>query len=301
MNKPRVMSFYLEPALKESAEAGQHNFLELIASVGRAAGMEIEHYEDAAAVHSDPMREFAVVHMAPPPHENAVTVRRAYYYPFWSIEQTSKRWDFEAAKAAFDAAEVPHEEAKRFAARWRRKWFAGWSAEQSGHVYIPLQGRLLEQRTFQSCAPIEMLEAVLTVETQRPIIAGLHPKESYSEEEMKALEELQGRYPSLSVQMGGMEQLLPGCDYVVTENSGVGLAGFFWSKPLVLFGQIDFHHIATKAWERGAQDAIRAAPNMRADYDAYLWWFLQKMAINAGRPEAKEKIAARLRGFGWPV
>jgi hypothetical protein len=101
--------------------------------------------------------------------------------------------------------------------------------------------------------------------------------------------------------MGGVESLLPGCDYVVTQNSAVGFAGFFFGKPLVLFGQIDFHHIALKPAELGVREAIAAAPGWAADYDSYLWWFLQDRAINAGRPEAEEKTSARLRSFGWPV
>ena len=302
MSRPRVMSFYLEPGLKESAEAGQHNFLGKIADAGRRAGMEVMFCGNSAGevAGSDPAREFAVMHMDPPPHANAVTVRRAYYYPFWSIERSEKRWEFDVARASFHAAEVPEKEARGFVRRWRRKWFDGWAAGPEGHAYVPLQGRLLEKRSFQVCSPVEMIEAVLEHDPNRPVIAALHPKERYSASELAALERLEAKHDRLTLTMGGVESLLPGCDYVVTQNSAVGFAGYFFDKPLVLCGRIDFHHIALSA-QKDIGEAIRHAPNWRADYDAYLWWFLQKMAINAGRPEADEKIAARLRGFGWPV
>ena len=303
MNTPRVMHFYLEPGLKRSAEAGQHNFLEKIASVGRAAGMEIRHSGNSAAerASSDPSQEWAVLHMDPAPHARAVTLRRAYYYPFWSIEQTDRRRDFDVARAEFKDSDVSGKEAIRFVERWRRKWFDGWQARAEGHVYVPLQGKLLKRRSFQSCTPLEMVEDVLRFDPHRPVIATLHPKESYTDKELAALEAMQATHPRLSIVTGGIETLLPGCDYVVTQNSSAGFAGYFWGKPLVLYGRVDFHHIAAKVWESAPEAAIRAAPQMRPEFDAYLYWFLQIMAVNAGRPEAEEKIAARLRGFGWPV
>jgi hypothetical protein len=303
MKKPSVMHFYLEPGLKESAEAGTHNFLGKIADLGRAAGMELRYSGNRPEerARSKPSAEWAVMHMDPSPHARAVTLRRAYYYPFWSIEQTDQRAEFDVALSDFNAGDLPKKDAEKFVARWRRKWFEGWTAETQGHVYVPLQGRLLEQRSFQSCTPIEMVRSVLRFDPDRPVITTLHPKENYRDDELAALGALQAKHPRLSVQTGGIEKLLPGCDYVVTQNSAAGFAGYFWAKPLVLFGRVDFHHIAAKTWETDANTAIRTASSLSPDYDAYLYWFLQRMAINAGRPEADARIAARLRSFGWPV
>ncbi|MEZ5714550.1 MAG: hypothetical protein R3D85_04915 [Paracoccaceae bacterium] len=272
MSQPRKIVFYLDPGLRESAAQGAHNFLGKIADLGRAAGMEIAFRDESEAALSDPAREYAVVHMIAPPHENAVTVRRAYFYPFWSIERTEKRWEFDVARAGFDPAAVPAKEAAGFARRWRQKWFGDWTVGERGHVYIALQGRLLEQRSFQSCTPLAMVEAVLEHDHTRAVVAGLHPKEHYDPGELAALEDLATRNPRLTVRMGGMEDLLPGCDYVVTQNSSVGFAGYALRRPLVLFGRIDFHHIALKAYEIGAETPF-APRDHRPDFDAYLWWF----------------------------
>lgn len=304
MNDARILRFYLEPGLKESAESGKHNFLGKIAAVARAADFEVSYHgnEPEEREKSLERKGFALFHMEPPTHERAVTVRRAYSYPFWSIERTEKRWEFDAARAAFDGDDVPRREATRFAGFWRKRLFGEWpETYEKGHVYAALQGRLLEHRSFQSCAPIEMLRAVLRQEREKPVVAGLHPNEDYSAAELQALEKLQKSYPNLDLRMGGMEALLPGCAYVVTQNSSVGFMGLFHARPLVLFGWVDFNHIALKIWEIGVEEALRRAPGHRPDFEAYLWWFWQKMAINAGRPEAEERIAQRLRDHGWPV
>jgi hypothetical protein len=98
-----------------------------------------------------------------------------------------------------------------------------------------------------------------------------------------------------------MTRYLQNCDYIVTQNSSVGFLGYFYGKPLVLFGKTDFHHIALNAADIGAAAAINAAPAHKPDYAAYLFWFLQKNAINAGRQEAQDSIRAVLQGHGWPV
>ncbi len=304
MSDARILSFYLEPGLKESAEAGEHNFLGKIAAVARAADFEIFYQGNGPEERQKSLERkgFALFHMEPPTHRCAVTVRRAYSYPFWSIERTEKRWEFDVARAVFDPGAVLAKEAARFAGFWRKRFFGEWpETGEKGHVYAALQGRLLEHRSFQSCAPIEMLRAVLRQERQRPVVAGLHPNEVYTEAELQALETLRKSHPNLDIRRGGMEALLPGCSYVVTQNSGVGFMGLFHARPLVLFGRADFHHIALKTWEIGVEEALRRAPGHDPDFEGYLWWFWQKMAINAGRPEAEERIAQRLRDHGWPV
>jgi len=95
--------------------------------------------------------------------------------------------------------------------------------------------------------------------------------------------------------------MLKTCDYIVTQNSSVAFDGFFFAKPSVLFGQIDFHHIAANVSELGAAAAIRQAPHMTPDYAGYVHWFWQEMSINAGRPEAEQQIKAALSRAGWPI
>jgi hypothetical protein len=110
-----------------------------------------------------------------------------------------------------------------------------------------------------------------------------------------------GQHDRLFMQIGGMERYLRTCDYVVTQNSSAGFMGYFFAKPLILFSKSDFHHIALNAAEIGAAEAFARVGDHRPDYAAYLHWFLQEGAINAGRPEAKDRIRDVLRDHEWPV
>lgn len=304
MGSARHLTFYLDDGLRQSAEAGQHNFLALIADVARAAGFTIAYRPDSDAERAASAGRdgYAIFHMTEPTHDRALTIRRVYHYPFWAIERTARRWEWEVARTPFDPETVPQPEARRFYRFWRKRLFGDLpdQVRRDGFVYVPLQGRLLDHRSFQSCAPLDMLRTVLAADP-RPVVAALHPKEVYSEVERRALDDLARDHPRLQIRLGGMETLLQGCDYVVTENSSAAFNGFFFGKPAVLFAGSDFPHIALDAGRMGAASALAAAPAHSPDYAAYLHWFWQRMSINAGRPEAKEKIAARLRAAGWPV
>lgn len=302
-NSLHIVSFYLHEALKRRAQAGEHNFLNKFCSVLRRESFEIRFYDDdlAEQIKSKTRPGHAVFLMTEPTNDRGLTIRPNYFYPFWNIERTSKRWEWPVAKAQFDTASVPAEDAERFAKYWRKKRFpfATNTTSQDGFVYVPLQGRLLSHRSFQFCSPVEMIEYLLEHERSRNIVATLHPKEDYLDEEKIALRQLERRHPRLRISHHGMVSLLQRCDYVATQNSSVALSGYFFRKPAVLFGRIDFHHIAANVHDLGPKEAIARVMAQRPEYDAYLWWFFQKMSINAGKPDAEDKISTALKRIGW--
>ena len=294
--------FHLEPGLRRSAEAGQHNFIGKIVNVLSRAGMEVG-FADASGLEralSLGRPDRAMFHMAEPMRDGDLTFRRVYHYPFWQIERTSARWDWDVARAAFDS--VPDRtEASRFYGYWQKRLFDD-RARQAGRgnsLYIALQGLIRQHRSFQSCAPLDMVEAVLKRAEGRPVIVGLHPNERYTDEDLWELERLcDGR---ADIRIGGMKEALADCAMVITQNSSAAFNGYLFGKPAVLFGKIDFHHIAANVSALGIDGAFQTAANVTPDYAGYVWWFWQQMSINAGRPETEQKIADRLRRFGWPV
>ena len=302
MTDARTLRFHLEPSLRESAAAGQHNFIGRVMDIAREAGWRIEVRgngpEDRAAHAGFP--GWSMFHMEEPWGPRGLTFRRAYHYPFWAIEPVAERWHWHVARTPFDGARIDRREARRFFRYWRERLFDGVldQVRRDGFVYVPLQGRIRDHRSFQAMSPLTMLETVLRHDG-RPVVAALHPKESYSDADLAALQGLADRHPRLEVTMGRMEDLLPACDYVATMNSSVAFNGFFLEKPAVLFAGIDFHHIALDGREDPAR-AIAAAPGHAPDYEGFLWWFWQEMSINAGRPEAMERIDMGLRRGGWP-
>ncbi|EBA14120.1 capsular polysaccharide export protein, LipB/KpsS family [Roseobacter sp. CCS2] len=305
MSARNTVTFYLPPQLRKQAERGNHNFINKVSDVLTGAGLTVafDGDDDLARLRALARSGRGLYLMDPPVNARGLTFRKTYIYPFWHIEKQAERWDWPVAQDTFDPFRIDARKATNFARLWRRRLFddAPDFARQDGFVYVPLQGQLLRSRSFQSCSPLEMVKAVLAHDTKRHVVVTLHPSETYAVEEQKALETLASEDDRLIINAAGSPRYLQNCDYVVTQNSAVGFEGYFFGKPLILFAKSDFHHIALNAGDLGAEQAFLMVQDHAPDYTKYLYWFLQLRAINAGRPEAKKRIAASLRFHGWPV
>ncbi|WP_439153665.1 capsular polysaccharide export protein, LipB/KpsS family [Yoonia sp.] len=305
MSEENTVTFYLHDNLRQQAMAGRHNFMLKLSEVLTSAGMTVAFDDDTDAARlraiARPGRSLHL--MENPATARGLTLRRTYLYPFWHIERQGKRWDWPVAHAQFSPCAQNPTKAADFYRFWQNRLFDEGPAQatRDGFVYVPLQGHLTTCRSFQFCSPIDMVQAVLDHDPGRKVIVTLHPSEDYSPLEQDALNALMHDHSRLDVRSGGMERYLRNCDYVVTQNSGAGFMGYFFGKPLVLFGKTDFHHIALNVGDIGLAEAFARVDRHEPDYAAYLYWFLQKRSINAGRPEVLQKIRTVLRGHGWPV
>lgn len=305
MSAANTVTFYLHPKLRQQAQRGHHNFISKVSAVLESSGLEI-----AFDIDDEPARMRALERpgrglflMDEPVDARSLVFRKTYIYPFWHIEKQAKRWKWPVAKEVFDPTNKNQRKADNFYRFWQNRLFEGeaQSAARDGFVYVPLQGRLTTHRSFQYCSPIDMVKAVLEHDRERYVMVTLHPSEIYTAEEQQALEKLIAENERLYVRTGAWDRYLRNCDYIVTQNSSVGFMGYFYGKSLVLFGKSDFHHIALNVDEMGVAEAFAAAPDHSPDFAAYLHWFLQLRAINAGRPEVRTRIRTVLRGHGWPV
>lgn len=305
MAEPKILRIYLDDDLRQSAKRGTHNFLNKISTVVRAAGYRVEYLPDTASNRLKATRRhgYCMFHMDGPMADRSLIFRRVYSYPFWAIEPSPARWQWRVAQSTFEHKDVSATDAEKFFGFWKNRLFNSVTepVEPAGFIFIPLQGKLLDHRSFQACSPLEMIRSVLEYDPHRKVIATLHPREQYSRKELDALQALQNETDRLTVQKGQMVRYLQACDYVVTQNSSAAFFGYFFEKPSVLFAQIDFHHIAQNVIEVGAQNAICAAPQARPEFKKYVYWFWQIMSINAGRPEAEADIRAALMRAGWPM
>lgn len=301
MTELNTVTFYMEPELCQSAQAGQHNFIGKIANVITNAGMDVR-YEPFGLRGVPGGKGWSISHIKTPPDKRGVSFRRVYHYPFWQIEQSAERWSWDVAQAAFEPDPDDAKQAAWFYGYWQKRLFADAPQRVShdGFVYVPLQGKLLDQRPFQICSPLEMVEHTLA-QTSGQVVTTLHPNEHYDKAEIAALKKLVKTHKRLTLQSGGMEDLLAACDYIVTQNSSVAFNGYFFGKPSLLFRKTDFHHITAQADIENLAAGFAAVQQLEPDYAAYVHWFWQKNSINAGRPEAEDMIATRLRRFGWPV
>lgn len=303
MTNPKTLTFYLPSPMREDAESGDVNIVNKIANAVASRGFtsSIKGDSEIELLNSVEDSGYAIFLMEEPFHPRALTLRRAYYYPFWRIESSAKRWEWEIAKTVFEPDQISYDEAARFIEYWRNRLVGIHKISVKGDkfVHVPLQGRLLECRSFQSTSPIEMLETTLRHEPDNIVQATLHPKENYSDGELAALVGLKDKYTNLKLSTSGDDQMLEGCKYIVTQNSSIALDGFFYEIPAVLFGKIDFHHIAANVDELGIEGAFSKVRKMRPQYSKYLYWFFQKMSVNAGRPDAEEQIIETFRRRGW--
>lgn len=299
MTDEKIVRFYMEEPLRKSAVKGEHNFLKLIENMLTNAQFSLEYCDFPET--DDPYSGYSLSHMINPPNAKGLVFRRVYFYPFWQIEAVAQRWHWDVARTRFDP-DAASDDATRFYKFWQKRLFqdAPLATSRDGFVYVPLQGHLQRQRPFQKCTPLEMIEHTLT-HSGRRVVATLHPKETYGRSDRSALNALAQKHAQLTIATGGMERYLQTCDFVVTQNSGVAYSGFFFGKPALIFGQIDFHHIAVHADMDALGESFERVATHAPEYDKYVWWFWQDQSINAGRDDAEAKIAARLRRFGWPV
>jgi hypothetical protein len=301
MPKTDVIHIYLPDQMQRDAAAGQVNIINRIAAAVAPVGCRLVlHRQDPDQLARAVSRKGrALFHMIDPVVPGGLTLRRAYHYPFWQIEATGARGAFDVAGAVFDANKIDPNMAKSFHGRLRDRVLGPGNTTKDGHVFMPLQGLLSQHRSFQSMSPLAMIEVTLQQERHLPIRATLHPKESYDTADLAALEGLERRFSRFRVVQGDALALLRGCDYVVTQNSGLALNGFLLGKPAVLFAQIDFHHIAGSVPRLGVEAAFAAAKTQHPNFAAYLYWFFKLNTINAGAAEAEDQIRARLRRHGW--
>lgn len=303
MDTLKTLHIFLEKDFKASAEKGTHNFMNRIETAMSRVGFSVEYHLNTAQnrTASQELQGYSLFHMSDPFHARSLTLRRAYFYPFWRIENTAERWNFRVAKMPYPAEKQDPNEAEKFANGMRKRHFDGLNSTSEGFVYLPLQGRISQHRSFQTCSPLKMIEETIKADRNRKILASLHPKETYSEQELGYLEELETKYTQFTLSDYGSDILMSTCDYVVTQNSSVALHGYFFRKPAVLFGQIDFHHIAGNVGKIGVSAAFRHSQHTEVNYDRYLLWFFRKTSINGGNANAEDKIIDAMRKGGWDL
>ncbi|WP_245726970.1 hypothetical protein [Paracoccus isoporae] len=291
-----MLRIHLDAGLLEQARSGSFNFINRIVSAVERRGWKAELAPETDA---PPERYvYALHHMSGPTHKRVKIFRRTYVYPYWHIESEPQRWRWQVARRKFRPAAIDQKEARVLIHHLRHRVMPDITPTEPTHVLIPLQRQLTQRRSFQTMSPIEMVSAV--AKTGKPCIATLHPNGEYTPEETEALDLLASIYPNLKIG-GNSRDLLAGAEYVATQNSAVAFEAYLLARPVVLFAQIDFHHIALNVSELGVEEALSRAPDHKAYYAKYLWWFLKDQAIDAMAETAEERILAAMKKGGWPL
>ena len=237
-----------------------------------------------------------------PLNSKSLCFRRTYTEPFWRIEKSAKRWEFEVASLPFLPDEIDSQPARYFTRYWRKKLFgqADLAREFPKHVLCPLQGKLLKQRSFQSMSPLEMLERLAAHEPTHQIVVTLHPNEQYSQEEISALNNLMYRHKNINLSRDDTKSLISSSSYIATMNSTISFWGMFWGVPSILFGRIDFHHLHPSTFDNSVTEAIKMQDSVDTSlYEKYIYWFWKQQSIRSWADDAEECILNVVTRRGW--
>ena len=297
-----VLNFYLGAGGRAAVEAGMPRMTTRIIRAVQGAGWQVNLCADEERELIPQRSGFHMVVNQAVPSDNCLVLRRTGWEPFWRIEVTNDRWDWDAAAQSFDAGLIEARRGPQFLNFWRKQVFPHQTVTRGGGVFVPLQGKLTQRRHFQSASPLDMLEQVAARWKDTPIAATLHPAEVYSEAELEALDALSRRYPNLKLPGGESDKHLLACDLVVTENSSMALKGYLVEKPAMLWARIDFHHIAASVPRDGQEQAFRAVEaGGRVEFGRYLYWYFRQNALSLWDKSVDEAILRRLSLLGWPI
>ena len=288
------LNLYLPDYFRQGHEAGQATILSRL--LAALPGWAPQHHPEAEGL-TQPHRGFGLTYMQEPRRMGVLCLRRAYWYPFWRIERTNERWNFEVAHKTPSYARIPPR-ARAFHTRLAERVLEGREPRREGFVFVPLQGRLSDHRSFQSMSPVAMVQALLDHQPL-PVKATLHPAETYAEADHQALARL-ATHPRVELVSAPSDDLLAGCDFVACQNSSLALQAMIIGKGAVLFAGIDFHHPAGSVPRDGLARALEVGSQPPAQMTEYLWWFFKQEAIDAQAEDAPERIRAVLSARGWP-
>ena len=104
MTGDKNLRIILPEPMVAPALAGRQNIVTAMQTAAERAGYTVEILGDSPEV----LREgrhfpgYSVYHTTEPDHDRALCFRRAYYYPFWSLELSLARWTSVVAKTSFD-------------------------------------------------------------------------------------------------------------------------------------------------------------------------------------------------------
>lgn len=299
----RSVLFFLTKRSLEAARSGQHEMVEAVKLALEPHGFKVGFRRNGANQRMEVgPDDLTLVHMSNPVGARGLVFRRAYAGPFWHIERCAARWDWEIARKPFVAEDIDQGTADLFFEHWRKRVLpdAPGKVRDDGFVYMPLQGKLLQKRSFQRASPIEMIARTLA-HSNEPVRATLHPNETYSEAELEALHDIASREGRFELVDLPMHEALAACRYLVTQNSSAAFHGILYEKPSILFAQIDFQHICLPAGAGQSAGAFAQVRQAEMPFRKYLYWYWGLNCLSFEAADQGKQLVSRLDALGWQV
>lgn len=301
----KKLFLHLPKETKLSVDNGDYNFFSLLINAFQGIGIET-----TTKIQRRTSGRFACVganyHIfyidgAVGPH--ALNVRKAHFYPFWSLENAGNRRAPRVTQLEFEPSDINGIIAQEFFNKICVRNLPAHPPriDENDFVFVPLQGHILEKRSWQFATTDQMIRSIVQHDPDRKILVKPHPKERYSRAEKSYISSLSD-LENVTITDADTNSLLSQCAYVVTQNSAVAFEGFLYQKAAILFAQSDFAHICETVKDPAlAADAFAKISLHRPAFEKFIFWYLQLNCINAGRDDAEHVILRMVRDCGWDI
>lgn len=245
---------------------------------------------------------YCLFHRNTPHHPHAIEARPAPMGLFWMLDKTASPAEKLVFKAKFKPENIDTDLAEELIVRFRKKYgqINQETSHESGFVLVALQGALDRRRHWQTMSPIEMVKQTIEIEKERQVLIKLHPTQTYSDEEIRAVHELADG-ARVQVVEGELNALLEGCAYTVSMNSTVSIKGLVFEKPGILFGDAEFHHPFQSVPQNGVVDSFDRVLADGVEAGKYLLWYLRRQHVATYKPTIEQDILRRCAVLGWDL
>lgn len=147
----------------------------------------------------------------------------------------------------------------------------------------------------------DMVRMVLEARGNRPVIIKRHPK-CTDPDIGKFLNEIDDPEKGICVVDANLHDIFAVASHVAVINSGTGFEALLHKKPVLLFGQSDYHHAA---WPIHSNEDLRKAlladgPPIK-ELEKYLYWFLRQKLLSPLHGDMGQQIAERVLSRGYPL
>jgi len=293
------LNIYVPSEMLRIADERPTHFLANVRAAFCGAGFQVSFVDatKAALFGSYSVDAYCLFYRNRPTHAHALEIRPAPFGPFWMIDKTADPAQKVLFKITFDPTGVDPLVADAFFARMVERQIKT-EAHAGGYVFVALQGVIDRQRFWQSMTPVEMVAATVKHEKQRKILMKLHPRESYSSDDLSKLNALIDG-DRVQIVDGDLDASLAGCDYTVSMNSAVSFKGLLYRKPGILFGDTDFHHAFQQVRSKSVSACFADVMNDTVEYEKYMFWYLRRQHLWNFKPSIQDDILGKCRNLGW--
>ena len=275
MPTDRTLNFYLSPHKQEMAAAGK-GIHGIIAQVVQEAGWALhlrDHLDTVIGPGYHLVENLAV--LAP----NCLTLRRCHMDPFYRIESTNDRWQWDVALGRSSRSQAPNGSGNT----GRSGSSKGCRSRPAAIFSCPCKASCLAVFIF-SPEPGRDDRSNPAGRSKAPDPGNPAPQGNLQPRGTGGPENFRK-----AVRSAGSTFAPAACGMRLCGDRefGDGFSGFFARKPAVLFAEIDFHHIAGSVPRQGLSE--RVSGGRPGTFASYLHWFLRDNAISAWSDDCARK------------